>query len=88
MSFGSRRRLTGMGIVCCDLAISLDGYSAGPNQSLEHPFGSGMGRAETLHAWMFNHADNHRAELDAITAAAAFIMGRNMFGPGRGSVGP
>ena len=73
-----------MGIVSCDLTISLDGYSAGPNQSLEHPFGSGM-EAETLHAWMFNHADNHRAELDAITAAGAFIMGRNMFGPGRGA---
>ena len=72
-----------MGIVSCDLAISLDGYSAGPNQSLEQPFGDGVKTGETLHAWMFDHSDNHRAELAAITAAGAFIMGRNMFGPGR-----
>jgi hypothetical protein len=26
-----------MGIVTCDLSISLDGCSAGPNQSLDHP---------------------------------------------------
>ena len=33
---------------------------------------------------MFEHADDHRAEIDAIVAASAFIMGRNMFGPVRG----
>ena len=33
---------------------------------------------------MFEHADDHRAELDAILAARAYIMGRNMFGPVRG----
>ena len=73
-----------MGIVTCDIAISIDGYSAGPNQSLERPFGDGVEQGETLHSWMFDHADEHRAELAAITAAGAFIMGRNMFGPGRG----
>ncbi|MDQ3166883.1 MAG: dihydrofolate reductase family protein [Actinomycetota bacterium] len=72
-----------MGIVTCDLAISLDGYSAGPNQSVDHPFGDGVESGETLHSWMFDHAENHRAELAGITAAGAFIMGRNMFGPGR-----
>ena len=76
-----------MGIVSCDLAISLDGYSAGPNQSLEHPFGDGVVE-ESLHAWMFDHADDHRPELAAITAAGAFIMGRNMFSPGRGEWDP
>ena len=74
-----------MGIVTCDLAISLDGYSAGPNQSLDHPFGDGVEAGDTLHSWMFEHADDHRAELARITAAGAFIMGRNMFGPGRGA---
>lgn len=84
MSYGVRRRRTGMAIVNCDLAISLDGYSAGPNQSLAQPFGDGVASGDTLHSWMFDHAEQHRAELAAITAAGAFIMGRNMFGPGRG----
>ena len=33
---------------------------------------------------MFEHADENRAEVDAILAASAYIMGRNMFGPVRG----
>ncbi len=33
---------------------------------------------------MFEHGDDHRAEIDAIVAAKAYIMGRNMFGPVRG----
>ena len=33
---------------------------------------------------MFEEAEANAAELQAITAAGAFIMGRNMFGPGRG----
>ena len=77
-----------MGIVTCDISISLDGYSAGPNQSLDRPFGDGVEGGETLHAWMFDHADDHRDELAAITAAGAFVMGRNMFGPGRGAWDP
>ena len=32
---------------------------------------------------MFEEPDANAAELEAITAAGAFIMGRNMFGPGR-----
>jgi dihydrofolate reductase len=74
-----------MGIVTCDIAVSLDGYSAGPNQSLDQPFGDGVEGGDTLHSWMFDHADEHRAEVDAIVAAGAFIMGRNMFSPGRGA---
>jgi hypothetical protein len=30
-----------MGIVRCSIAVSLDGYSAGPHQSLEQPLGVG-----------------------------------------------
>jgi dihydrofolate reductase len=74
-----------MGIVTCDISISLDGYSAGPNQSVDQPFGDGVVDGATLHSWMFDHADEHRAELDGILAAGAFIMGRNMFSPGRGA---
>lgn len=33
---------------------------------------------------MVDHADENRAEIDAITSAGAYIMGRNMFRPGRG----
>lgn len=71
--------------VTCDLGISLDGLSAGVNQSLEQPFGDGVGDGEQLHAWMFEHAADHQAEIAAITAAGAFVMGRHMFTPGRGA---
>jgi dihydrofolate reductase len=70
-----------MSKVICDTAISVDGYSAGPNQSVEDPIGEGGDR---LHRWMFEEADANAEVRAAITAAGAFIMGRNMFGPGRG----
>jgi dihydrofolate reductase len=70
-----------MGIVTADIAISLDGFAAGPNQSLEKPMGEGVD--QRLHTWMFEHADAHTAEIDAITQAGAYVMGRNMFGPVR-----
>jgi len=68
--------------VFADLGISADGFSTGPNQSEEAPFGEVD--PETMHAWMFEHADDHRAEIDAILESSATIMGRNMFGPVRG----
>ena len=71
-----------MSIVTCDISVSMDGYSAGTDQSLEQPLGD---IDETwLHAWMFDGADENQAEVDAIVDAGAFIMGRNMFGPDRG----
>ena len=71
-----------MPIVTCDISVSMDGYSAGADQSLEQPLGN---IDETwLHAWMFDGADENQAEVDAIVDAGAFIMGRNMFGPDRG----
>ena len=75
-----------MSTVTADIAVSLDGFAAGPNQSEGQPFGDGEG--ERLHkrieTWMFEHGDENRAEVDAITGADAYIMGRNMFTPGRG----
>lgn len=68
--------------VHADIAITADGFSCGPNQREEAPFGDTD--PETMHDWMFEHADEHRAEIDAIVDARAFIMGRNMFGPVRG----
>ena len=75
--------------------ISLDGFGAGPNQSLENPLGVG---GQNLHQWFRSTrvfqkmignedgatgVDNDFAErgLDRI---GAWILGRNMFGPIRG----
>jgi dihydrofolate reductase len=75
--------------------MSLDGYVAGPNQSAGDPIGEGGMR---LHQWAFatdtwneSHgldagertADSKVAE-EVTQGIGAFIMGRNMFGPGRG----
>jgi len=68
--------------VVCDISISVDGYVAGPNQSREKPFGDG--EIDRLHAWMFETPDENAAEVAAIGAAGAYVMGRNMFGPIRG----
>ena len=71
-----------MGRVTADISVTLDGFGAGPGQCLERPFGD-LDEGP-LHAWMFDHGDEHTAERAAITAAGAYVMGRNMFGPGRG----
>jgi dihydrofolate reductase len=72
--------------VTCELSISVDGYSAGLNQTEERPFGDdgGDGWGDKLHAWLTETPEENRAEVDQMTAAKAFIMGRNMFGPVRG----
>ena len=67
--------------VTCDMMVSEDGYAAGVNQSLEHPLGEG---GERLARWRFERPDENAAEIAAIATAGAYIMGRNMFGPGRG----
>ena len=74
------------GRVISDITISADGYSAGLNQSEERPFGDdgGDGWGDRLHAWLEN-AEENRPELDRMTSAGAYIMGRNMFGPVRGA---
>jgi dihydrofolate reductase len=68
--------------VYADLAMSADGFSTGPNQREDAPFGDID--QTPLHAWMFHHADDNRAEVDGILEARAYIQGRNMFGPIRG----
>jgi dihydrofolate reductase len=75
-----------MANVTCDIAMSLDGYVAGTDQRLDEPFGDGpRGR---LHRWMLDRPKENAAEVEAITAAGAYVMGRNMFGPGRGEWDP
>jgi dihydrofolate reductase len=76
-------------------AVSLDGFGAGPNQSLENPLGV---RGPELMEWFFNSRTWRRmhgleggeAGVDDALAGRAFdnlgawILGRNMFGPVRG----
>jgi len=77
------------------ISISLDGFVAGPNQSLENPIGEGGMR---LHEWAFEtdswreqhgmeggdpSADAEVAD-EVVQSVGAYIMGRNMFGGGHG----
>jgi len=77
-------------------SISIDGFGAGPHQSLENPLGVG---GETLHEWVFHtrtframHLGDQSGDTDTDDALAArsfenlgaWILGRNMFGPVRG----
>ncbi|MDJ1640230.1 dihydrofolate reductase family protein [Streptomyces pakalii] len=75
------------GRVTCDLSISVDGYSAGLDQSEQRPFGEdgGDGWGDRLHSWMFATPELRQAELDRLETVGAFVMGRNMFGPVRGA---
>jgi dihydrofolate reductase len=66
-----------MSEVTADMTITLDGYAAGEGQSRERPFGDLD--LERLHGWMFGHADENAAEIEAINAAGAYVMGRKMF---------
>jgi dihydrofolate reductase len=72
-----------MSSVTCQIAISLDGYAAGPNQSMEDPLGEG---GERLHTWMFEPAGDAdvQARQRVLEGLGAFVMGRNMFGPPSG----
>jgi dihydrofolate reductase len=74
-----------MGKVTCNLTISIYWYAAGRNPSDQRPFGDdgGDGWGDKLHAW-YENAEENQAEIDEGTAAKAYIMGRNMFGPVRG----
>jgi dihydrofolate reductase len=69
----------------CHMSISLDGFVAGPNQSMDNPLGE---RGKEVHLW---HLGDERATDANETAAGwlmrprgAYVMGRNMFGPIRG----
>jgi dihydrofolate reductase len=81
-----------------DISVSLDGYAAGPNQSVEDPLGEG---GEQLHEWVVKlevWRRMHGREGGEVTASTplfeesmgnsgAVIMGRNMFGGGPGPWG-
>jgi dihydrofolate reductase len=84
-----------MSSATCQISISLDGFVAGPNQSIQDPIGVGGMR---LHQWLFATAswreqggqqggertvDSEVAEA-ALQGVGAYIMGRRMFGGGDG----
>jgi dihydrofolate reductase len=78
------------------VSVSLDGYMAGPNQSVENPLGVG---GLSLHEWMFELQAWRKLQgeeggevnsstpfvEEAFSNVGAVVMGRNMFG---GSPGP
>jgi dihydrofolate reductase len=76
-----------------NLCLSLDGYAAGPNQSVEHPLGE---RGDELHDFLMqtkrfggpgaSEPDERYMEA-SMQGLGAWIMGRNMFGPVRGAWG-
>ena len=78
--------------------MSLDGFTAGPDQSLENPLGVGGMQLHdwlrVLAVWRREHGDGG-GETNASTAVieeadrnvGAIIMGRNMFGGGSGPWG-
>jgi dihydrofolate reductase len=68
-----------MSKVTCGVTMSLDGFVAGNNMTLENPFGDIS--PEVLVSWQFKEYDKSKAEKDALVSAGAYIMGRNMFGP-------
>jgi dihydrofolate reductase len=84
-----------MSVVTCQISVSLDGFVAGPNQSLDNPIGEGGMR---LHEWVFPTASwrqqqgleggERTADSDVVDEGVqnigTYIMGRNMFAPGRG----
>ena len=84
-----------MNSVTCQISISLDGFVAGPNQSIQDPIGVGGMR---LHEWLFATASwreqvgqpggERSADSDvvehALDGVGAYVMGRKMFGGGGG----
>jgi dihydrofolate reductase len=84
-----------MARLICDISTSLDGFVAGPNQTLEQPLGEG---GEELHEWVFGLAswrERHGKEggetnadddvvQESLQATGAVVMGRRMFSSGAG----
>jgi dihydrofolate reductase len=85
-----------MGLVTCQISMSLDGFVAGPNQSPENPIGEGGMR---LHEWALataswrgqhglegGEAGPDSAVIDEVNdGIGAYVMGRRMFGGGDGA---
>jgi dihydrofolate reductase len=84
-----------MSKVISNISVSLDGFVAGPDQSLDNPLGIG---GERLHEWAFattawqrrHGGDDAEASVDSevidatLHEVGAYVMGRGMFGGGPG----
>jgi dihydrofolate reductase len=84
-----------MGKLTFEVTMSLDGFIAGPNQTLEQPLGEG---GERLHEWIYGLASfrerhgleggetNADSELleESMAGTGATLMGRRMFSGGAG----
>ena len=84
-----------MGRLTLQISMSLDGFVAGPNQSLEHPLGEG---GERLHDWAFATETFRRAHdmqggdtgvdddvaSELLGRVGATVVGRRMFSGGEG----
>ena len=78
-----------------EISMSLDGFVAGPNQTVEEPLGEG---GERLHEWIFGLAswrERHGKSggttgpdddllRESLAATGAILMGRRMFSGGEG----
>ncbi len=78
-----------------DISMSLDGFIAGPNRTVEQPLGDG---GERLHEWIFGLASfrerhgrsggernaDDEVVRETLDTAGAVLMGRRMFSGGEG----
>jgi dihydrofolate reductase len=84
-----------MGKLTLNITMSLDGFIAGPNQTIEQPLGEG---GERIHEWMYGlaafrerhgqsggetNADSDVVE-ESVSSTGAVLMGRRMFSGGAG----
>jgi dihydrofolate reductase len=66
-----------MGTVLVSSAVSLDGFSAGSDVTVQEPMGVG---GEGLHTWMFNEPDEHsKRVIDELNACGAVVLGRRTY---------
>jgi dihydrofolate reductase len=72
-----------MGIVRAHMSMSLDGFVAGPDVSVEQPMGLG---GERLHEWLFGASDptdlETAAEMFSTRTTGAVVIGRRTFDVG------
>ena len=85
-----------MGNVNVDISMSLDGFVAGPNRTLDTPLGEG---GELLHEWILatkswrevhgksggEDTPDDEIARESIEAAGATVMGRRMYSGGEGA---
>jgi dihydrofolate reductase len=92
----ARSKVQRMTKLTLDISMSLDGFVAGPNRTVEQPLGEG---GEGLHEWIFGLASwqelhgragggvrnaDDEVVRESVEATGAVLMGRRMFSGGEG----